>query len=151
MKTIVTLSLSFEKEGKPDYSLLTRLHIESRCRCIRDCRHSCWFRWPTFGKSHCRRTGWFNIIPHWVVLYHSALGGLISFLILSLWAALWLFCRRTGWFDIIPNTPPGAKLGLCRRTIYSKLSASDHNLFQIFLRESKFFFEHQIFLSLSGY
>ena len=35
------------------------------------------------------------------------------------------------------NTPPGAKLGLCRRTIYSKLSTSDHNLFQIFLRESK--------------
>ena len=47
------------------------------------------------------------------------------------------------------NTPPGAKLGICRRTIYSKLSTSDHNLFQIFLRESKFFFEHQIFLSLS--
>merc|ERR1712051_899743 len=47
------------------------------------------------------------------------------------------------------NTPPGAKLGLCRRTIYSKLSTSDHNLFQIILRESKFFFEHQIFLSLS--
>ena len=42
------------------------------------------------------------------------------------------------------NTPPGAKLGLCRRTIYSKLSTSDHNLFQIFLREYKFFFEHQI-------
>ena len=42
------------------------------------------------------------------------------------------------------NTPPSAKLGLCRRTIYSKLSTSDHNLFQIFLRESKFFFEHQI-------
>ena len=29
------------------------------------------------------------------------------------------------------NTPPGAKLGLCRRTIYSKLSTSDHNLGQI--------------------
>ena len=49
------------------------------------------------------------------------------------------------------NTPPSAKLGLCLRTIYSKLSTSDHNLFQIFLPESKFFFEHQIFLSLSGY
>ena len=48
---------------------------------------------------------------------------------------------------MINNTPPGAKLGLCRRTIYSKLSTSGHNLFQIFLRESKFFFEHQIFLS----
>ena len=47
------------------------------------------------------------------------------------------------------NTPPGAKLGLCRRTIYSKLSTLDHNLFQIFLRESKFFFEHQIFLSVT--
>ena len=50
-------------------------------------------------------------------------------------------------FNFSFNTPPGAKLGLCRRTIYSKLSTSDHNLFQIFLRESKFFFEHQIFLS----
>ena len=56
---------------------------------------------------------------------------------------------RGGQQVILVNTPPGAKLGVCRRTIYSKLSTSDHNLFQIFLRESKFFFEHQIFLSLS--
>jgi len=62
---------------------------------------------------------------------------------LSIKAKLLLRYSRT-WKD---NTPPSAKLGLCRRTIYSKLSTSDHNLFQIFLRESKFFFEHQIFLT----
>ena len=65
--------------------------------------------------------------------------------------------RKISFLYFFDNTPPGAKLGLCRRTIFSKLSTSDHNLFQIFLRESKFFFEHQITVtvtkiqSLSGY
>ena len=60
------------------------------------------------------------------------------------------------YFDI--NTPPGAKLGLCRSTIYSKFLIA-HQIFhwrplwrplwsQI---NSKFFFEHQIFLWASKF
>ena len=67
-------------------------------------------------------------------------------------------CELSFWnkkicsFYFSNNTPPGAKLGLCRRTIYSKLSTSDHNLFQIFLWESKFFFEpRQIFYFFPNY
>ena len=66
-------------------------------------------------------------------------------------APIFVILPKYLWFDahLVHNTPPGAKLGVCRRTIYSKWSTADHNLFQIFLQESKFFFEHQIFLSLS--
>ena len=89
---------------------------------------------------------------------------LLNFNLLKNWGFTeWMIYHSLHFFDfkykcwnlnLNSNTPPGAKLGLCRSTIYSKFIFEHPNFslsIQIFLWASKFFFEHQIFHCTSWY
>ena len=71
-------------------------------------------------------------------------GGLILYLV-HLFASMSLFFT----FQVfLPNTPPGDKLGLWQRKIYSKLFCWDHNFFHIMICWDHNFFHIMISTSI---